>query len=296
MSSAHLCINQERKLEKEKYLTHIIMTILNTIIETKQESLAKKKLQVPAYTFNTLRSGLSMRKALEQSPTGIIAEIKRSAPSSGSLNEEIDIVQLARDYERAGASAISVLTDEPFFKGSIEDLRKVREAVNIPLLRKDFIIDEYQILEAKDAGADCILLIAAALDPAEASHLSRFASQLGLEVLLEVHNQEELDSHQDVPCDLIGVNNRNLKDFSIDLSISVLLASKLPAGALPISESGIKEASEIQQLGFHGYKGFLIGSHFMKQADPSVALGSLVTELFQSRDAINRVSHHGWPG
>jgi indole-3-glycerol phosphate synthase len=275
-----------RNKEKINYKTHTIMTILNTIINTKRESLIRQKLEVPAYTFNTLRTGLSMRKALEQSSTGIIAEIKRSAPSSGSLNEEIDIVRLAKHYERAGAAAISVLTDGPYFKGSLEDLRQVREAVNIPLLRKDFIIDEYQILEAKDAGADCILLIAAALDATEATHLARFAQQLGLEVLLEVHNEEELASHSQVPCDLIGVNNRNLKDFSIDLSTSILLASKLPSGALPISESGITEASEIQQLGFHGYKGFLIGSHFMKQADPALGLESLVTELTQASQPI----------
>ncbi|MEZ4686007.1 MAG: indole-3-glycerol phosphate synthase TrpC [Bacteroidia bacterium] len=257
------------------------MTILHTIIKAKRESLKLQKLAIPVGKLRPRPGQYSMRNALESSPTGIIAEIKRAAPSSGSLNEAIDVAKLAKAYEQAGAAAISVLTDEAYFKGSLDDLRAVREAVSIPVLRKDFIIDEYQLLEAADAGADCVLLIAAALSVEEAIRLSFFAKHLGLEVLLEVHNQKELDSHGQVPCDLIGVNNRNLKEFSIDLNISKLLATNLPTGPLPISESGIRSAEEILQLRQHGYRGFLIGSHFMRKANPAKALHALLTRLSQ---------------
>lgn len=258
------------------------MNILQKITAHKRIEVEAQKTAIPAHTLSYSHEVISFSKALQQSQSpGIIAEIKRSAPSSGSLNETIDVANLAQGYQRAGAAALSILTDQQFFKGSIDDIKRARQAVSLPILRKDFIIDEYQILEARSIGADCILLIAAILTPDECFQLASCAKILGLEVLLEVHNTLEITSHLNIHIDIIGVNNRNLEDFTISISNSLNLAPAIPDSMLKISESGITTAKEMLTLSKHGFSGFLIGSHFMRQPKPDKACADLIDEFVQ---------------
>jgi indole-3-glycerol phosphate synthase len=210
--------------------------------------------------------------------TGIIAEFKRRSPSKGIINASASVEEVVKKYEVYGASAVSVLTDEQFFGGSAEDLLNAREKVNIPILRKEFIIDEYQVHEARALGADIILLIAACLNPHEVKSLASIAKQLKLEILLEIHEEEEL-YHICEEIDLVGVNNRSLKTFDVDIARSLRMASKIPAGKLKIAESGIDHANEIRLFREHGFSGFLIGEKFMKEDDPGLALKKLADEL-----------------
>jgi indole-3-glycerol phosphate synthase len=198
---------------------------------------------------------------------GVIAEFKRQSPSKGVINQDADPVEVAMAYEAYGASAMSVLTDEPFFGGSNDDLMRIREAVQLPLLRKDFVIDEYQLLEAKAIGADFVLLIAACLSPVEVKKLASVANQLGLEVLLELHEQVELEHYCD-HVQLVGINNRSLKHFDVDLQRSLDMANSLPADTLKVAESGIHSVDQLIHFRSHGFDAFLIGEHFMKQQDP----------------------------
>jgi indole-3-glycerol phosphate synthase len=223
----------------------------------------------PVSLADRLRSGTD---------TGIIAEFKRRSPSKGVLNDTATVAKVATDYAAAGAAAISVLTDEKFFGGSSEDLMEARDAVDIPLLRKEFIIDEYQLVEAKAIGADLILLIAACLTPKEVSSLSRSAKALGLEVLLELHGEEEL-AHVCDEVDLVGINNRDLRTFEVDLERSIRMAERLPADKLRIAESGIHSVAQVQMFRQHGFSGFLMGEQFMKAADPGEAFRSFVSGL-----------------
>jgi indole-3-glycerol phosphate synthase len=260
------------------------MNILDKIIEQKHVEVEERKEKCPtselekSMFFN--RTCYSLRSfLLNPEKSGIIAEIKRKSPSRGVINGDVLIEQVGRDYEKAGASAISVLTDSEFFGGNNKDLIAVRAVVSCPILRKDFIIDEYQIVEAKSIGADIILLIAAALKPERLKALADFAKFLGLEVLMEVHNQEELLSNLHDSIDVIGVNNRNLKDFSENIDISIALAELIPSRYLKISESSLKSAEVIVKLKEHGYNGFLIGETFMRTADPGKAMEKLVREI-----------------
>lgn len=200
--------------------------------------------------------------------TGIITEFKRRSPSLGWINEQANIADVAQGYAENGSSAISVLTDEKFFGGSLSDLRSARNH-KIPLLRKDFIIDEYQVIESKAAGADVVLLIGACLTRKEVKNLAQCAKNIGLNVLLELHNEDELDSICD-DVDAIGINNRNLKTFEVDLENSIRLAASLP-GKLLIAESGIQNLKTVRMLRQHGFSGFLIGERFMKEKDPVLA-------------------------
>lgn len=258
------------------------MNILDTIIAHKRIEVADNKIRVPVdeleKTVFFQRQTLSMGNALIKSgSTGIIAEFKRRSPSKGVINGSADVVKVTSAYAHYGAAALSVLTDSKFFGGSNEDLINAR-VNSVPILRKDFIIDEYQLLEAKAIGADVILLIAACLTPADVKKLAAFAKGLKLEVLLEIHNEEELEHICD-DCDIVGVNNRDLKYFSVDINRSIELSGKIPSGKIKISESGITDTGTIQELKSSGFRGFLIGENFMKQEDPTVAFASFVKHL-----------------
>jgi indole-3-glycerol phosphate synthase len=221
---------------------------------------------------------LSMRQALAASPTGIISEFKRRSPSKGWIKQEAEPTVIPPAYEAAGASALSILTDEPFFGGTLHDVQQARPLVRIPILRKDFIVDPYQVYQARTVGANAVLLIAACLTKAEAKELTALAHDLELEVLLEVHSPEELDYVSD-ETDMVGVNNRNLGTFHTDVENSFRLASLLPQSKLLVSESGISNPQTVHRLREAGFRGFLIGECFMKTADPGQALQTFIHQL-----------------
>ncbi len=258
------------------------MNILEQIIADKQKEVAAKKQTVPVASYEEMPLFNRQKKSLRSSllklgSTGIIAEFKRRSPSKGIINANADVVSVTATYAQQ-AAGISVLTDEKYFGGNNDDLAKAREAVNIPLLRKDFIIDEYQLYEACAIGADVILLIAANLSVQQTKSLARIAKSLGLEVLLEVHNEEEL-AHLCDDVTMVGINNRNLKTFEVNINTSLDLIQKLPKEKPAIAESGINNIDSIVTLRSAGFKGFLIGENFMKQADPSVAFIQFVNQL-----------------
>jgi len=258
------------------------MNILDTIIEHKKKEVAERKERVPVQELEKQpffsRKTLSLKQfLLDDTRTGIIAEFKRRSPSKGIINANADVVAVTSAYAKYGASGLSVLTDEQFFGGSTADLIKAR--VNeIPILRKDFVIDEYQIVEAKAMGADLILLIAANLTPAEVKRLAAFARSLQLEVLLELHAEEELEHICDAT-ELVGINNRNLKTFVVDIERSLNMAARIPAGKIKIAESGISDPANIRLFKQHDFKGFLIGENFMKTKDPGDAFQDFITQL-----------------
>ncbi|MCW3073769.1 MAG: trpC [Flaviaesturariibacter sp.] len=256
--------------------------ILDTIISRKQVEVKESKQRCSITSLEEmplfLRETLSLKASLlDKSKSGIIAEYKRQSPSKGIINDRSAIVDVTSAYTQFGASGISVLTDTDFFGGSLEDLVEAR-INNIPLLRKDFIIDEYQLIEAKAHGADVILLIAACLSPAEVKRLAAFAKSLHLEVLLELHEESELE-HVCDEVDLVGVNNRNLKTFAVDLEHSIKMASKIDDRFIKIAESGINETKAIHYLKQHGFSGFLIGENFMRTEDPGAAFKAFVEEI-----------------
>lgn len=258
------------------------MNILETIVAYKKKEVEQSKLQVPVKQLEQsrhfIRKVTSLSEALTRDgSTGIIAEFKRKSPSKGMINANADVLDVTSSYALNGAAALSVLTDNHFFGGTQDDLTKAR-VNNVPILRKDFIIDEYQIVEARAIGADVILLIAACLTTAEVERLAAFAKSLQLEVLLEIHNEEEL-GHICDDCDVVGVNNRDLKKFDVDINRSIILSGKIPDAKIKISESGISDTDTIHRLRSFGYKGFLIGENFMKQENPSVAFASFVKHL-----------------
>ena len=259
------------------------MTILDQIIANKKREVALKKVVVSIQQlensdlFNSKTNSLS--KSIINSPFGIIAEHKRRSPSKGTINHDLSVEEVVNGYENAGASGISVLTDSGYFGGSLEDLVLARASVKKSLLRKEFIIDEYQVLEAKANGADAILLIAAVLTRAEIKKLSEFAQSIELEVLLEVHNQEELEKAIMPSLDIIGVNNRNLKTFEVSLQTSTNLVTQIPNDFVKISESGLSSVVDIKQLKSHGFQGFLIGENFMKTDNPGKSLEQFINQL-----------------
>ena len=206
----------------------------------------------------------------------VIAECKRRSPSKGVLREAYDAVAIATGYADAGAAAMSVLTEPTFFDGSLDHLAAVHAAVEIPLLRKDFIVSEYQVLEARAAGASAMLLIVAALTPSELRALSMEAASAGLDVLVEVHNQEELTVASDAGAAIIGVNNRNLRTLDVDVKASETLIARMPKGAIAVSESGLRTADDLIRLRGLGYQAFLVGERFMTTADPGAALKELL--------------------
>jgi indole-3-glycerol phosphate synthase len=258
------------------------MNILDKIVEHKRAEVARRQEEVPVGTLQERplykRKILSLREALtDAGKTGIIAEFKRKSPSKGVINDRVEVVDVTKAYTAGGASCLSVLTDEHFFGGSDADLIAAR--VNeIPILRKDFIIDEYQIAEARSIGADVILLIAACLTPEEVKKLAVFARGLGLEVLLEIHNEDEL-GHICEETEIVGVNNRDLKTFTVDIQRSIDLSRKIPVGKVLIAESGISNVETILHMKEAGFRGFLIGENFMKENDPGAAFAAFVRKL-----------------
>ncbi|RFM28989.1 indole-3-glycerol phosphate synthase TrpC [Deminuibacter soli] len=258
------------------------MNILETIVAQKKKEVESRQAAVSRAELEKRelfkRPVLSLRSfLLDPEKTGIIAEFKRKSPSKGMINATADVVAVTSAYATYGASGLSVLTDEPFFGGSAEDLMQAR--VNqVPILRKDFMVDEYQLTEARAMGADVILLIAACLTPKEVKQLAAAAKKLQLEVLLEIHNEEELQHICD-EVDMVGVNNRNLKTFEVDINTSLQLINAIPASKPAVAESGISSVDTIVTLRNAGFKGFLIGENFMKQPDPSIAFADFVQQL-----------------
>jgi indole-3-glycerol phosphate synthase len=259
------------------------MNILDKIILDKRREVELKKSLIPvsqlehSVLFDSRT--ISLSKILRSSQTGIIAEHKRRSPSKAEINYSFTVEEVVKGYESAGVCGISVLTDGKYFGGSLDDLLLARASVNVPLLRKEFIIDEYQILEAKAHGADLILLIAAVLTREEIKQLSEFAESLGLEVLLEVHNLKELQKSIMPSLNMIGVNNRNLKTFEVSLDFSKELASEIPNEFVKVSESGISSIEAINDLKNYGYKGFLIGENFMKTDNAGEAAKQFISKL-----------------
>lgn len=241
--------------------------------DTDLEILKNQVLEARAYAKpRRLRTVL-----LREGETNIIAEIKRASPSKGVINADIDVSALAKQYEAGGASAISVLTENEYFRGSLDDLRAVRAAVDLPILRKDFTVDEFQIYEAAAAGADAILLIVAALNGSELSHFLRLSQdELGMDALVEVHDREELDVAVSVGATIIGINNRNLHSLEVSLDVSRRLIGDRPVGALMVAESGISTRTEIDELKRLGFDGFLIGETLMRTADAAGTLGAWI--------------------
>ena len=258
------------------------MNILETIVEYKKSEVRSRKLAVSIAELEKResfsREVLPLKDFLwDGSRTGIIAEFKRRSPSKGVINDKVDVVEVTKGYAENGASCLSVLTDEKFFGGRDEDL--VRARVNeLPILRKDFIIDEYQIIEAKSIGADVILLIAACLTPKEVKQLAETANNLGLSVLLELHGEAELE-HVCESTDIIGINNRDLKTFNVDIERSLRMAEQIPLSKLKVAESGISSVEDILLFKRHGFHGFLIGENFMKAPDPTIAFAEFAKLL-----------------
>tara|TARA_Y100000992_G_C21261189_1_gene491385 strand:- start:476 stop:1249 length:774 start_codon:yes stop_codon:yes gene_type:complete len=257
------------------------MSILKEILINKRKEVDFLKQNNPTSIiekskyFN--REIISLKKSLIEK-SGIISEFKRKSPSKPDINLSAEVLQISRGYELSNSSAISILTDAKYFGGSIEDIYSVRSYINIPILRKDFIIDEYQIIESKSLGADVILLIAACLSKEEVKSLSDFAKSLNLQVILEIHSEKELSYLCD-SIDVVGVNNRNLKKFETNINNSINLADIIPSSFLKISESGISNSKEIFLLKEYGYDGFLIGENFMKKEDPVSACNDFIKKL-----------------
>ena len=258
------------------------MNILEQIVGHKRKEVEQRKKEVDIKALETERfftkGTYSLKKfLLDPIKTGIIAEYKRKSPSKGIINDRDSVESVTRMYAAYGASGISVLTDYNFFGGSLDDLIAARDN-DVPLLRKDFMIDEYQIVEAKAFGADVTLLIAACLSPKEVKELAVAAKKLDLEVLLELHDESDLD-HICHEVDLVGVNNRNLKNFEVNLEHSVRMAEKIGDDFIRIAESGINDVNNIRYLKQHGFRGFLIGEYFMKQEDPGKAFKEFTYSL-----------------
>jgi indole-3-glycerol phosphate synthase len=260
-------------------LIDTVPDILARIVAKKREDLGRTVQPLELWEREAelrLAARRDFRAALAANAPAIIAEIKKASPSKGVLSYNFDPPRIARSYQSGGAAALSVLTDEPFFQGSLADLQSARAAVSLPVLRKDFTIDASQILEAAAHGADAILLIAAILTARQIRDFRETAARYGLSALVEVHNARELAIAVEAGADLIGVNNRNLSTFEVTLDTSLSLAGLMPAGALLVSESGIHDAADIVRLRAAGYHAFLVGEHLMKSGDPAGALRKLV--------------------
>ena len=262
------------------------MNILEKIIAKKKIEVHERKAsktiseleKMPSFQRNTFSF---IEFLLNPDKTGIIAEFKKQSPSKGIINNTSLVAEVIKDYVKYGASAVSILTDEEFFGGSLSDLEYARD-YNIPILRKDFVIEEYQLIESKAIGADIILLIAACLTKAEVKQLATFAKKLGLNVLLEIHGEIELDHICD-EVDVVGINNRNLKTFEVDINHSIELCKQIPSHKIKISESGLNDVNTIHHLRKNGFSGFLMGEKFMREKDPGKAFEDFVKQLFQEK-------------
>lgn len=261
-------------------------TFLDTIFEAKRRRVNGEKrtrdiqaLKAQAFEVRSRHEPNRLRKSLRKNGINIIAEIKRASPSKGVINDKIDVAETAQKYQNGGAAAISVLTEEDFFKGTLHDLKAVRTATSLPVLRKDFVFDGFQLYEAAETGADAILLIVAMLDDEVLAKLFRLAErELGIDVLVEVHTLNELDRAAKIGAKLIGVNNRDLHSFNVSLDVSRELIKHKPADAVMIAESGITSRDEILELKSLGFDGFLIGETLMRSGDPENELRNLTTD------------------
>lgn len=259
------------------------MDILEKIIAHKFKEVEERKALFPVKTLEKREffenKTFSLKEfLLKADKSGIIAEFKRKSPSKGIINPNVEVEDVTSGYVKAGASALSVLTDINFFGGSDEDLIKARKINACPILRKEFIVDEYQIVEAKSIGADAILLIAACLTKERIVQLARFAKSFGLEILLELHGEDEFDKITS-EVELTGINNRNLKTFVVDIEQSKKFAAKIPDNFVKIAESGIDSVEVIKDFKQQGFKGFLMGEYFMKTADPGKACAEFIRKL-----------------
>ncbi|HEU4931769.1 MAG TPA: indole-3-glycerol phosphate synthase TrpC [Pyrinomonadaceae bacterium] len=260
------------------------MDILTEIIAKKRDRVLVEKNVFPIEEMRRLArearsnaTSQALTKALHRDGINIIAEFKRRSPSKGIIRPDADLLQIVKGYEAGGAAAISVLTEEDYFSGSLEDLRTVKATVRLPVLRKDFVFDEYQVYESAAAGADAILLIVAALDDELLLRLRRLAEdELGLDALVEVHTREEMKRAAGCGAKLIGVNNRDLRTFEVSLETSLSLASEVPSNALLISESGLRSREDLHRLHAAGFRGFLIGETLMRAEDPQQALRNVL--------------------
>ncbi len=259
------------------------MDILAQIVDKKKEWVASKKrnnsLEALRQTTEYSRPIYSLSTNIHAGKgQGIIAEFKRKSPSKGNIFIDADVVEVTKGYQSAGASAISILTDHTFFGGSDEDLINARKQLTIPILRKDFIIDPYQIVEAKSIGADIILLIAACLSKQQVSEFSQLAKSIGLEILLELHDEEEL-GHISSDVDFVGINNRSLKTFDVNIERSLRMAASIPEGFIKVAESGIDEPEQVRLFKENGYGAFLIGEYFMKSRQPGQSLEQFIQQI-----------------
>ena len=258
--------------------------LLRTIVAATERIVEIRREREPIGELERRAPAAKPRGPLFESALGlagrvnVIAECKRRSPSRGVLAPVYDPVAIAREYEAGGAAAISVLTEPTFFDGALEHLTAVRAAVTVPLLRKDFIVDEYQLFEARAAGADAILLIVAALEQRALARLQERAAALGLAALVEVHNEEELGRAIDCGARLIGVNNRNLRTLAVDVEASYRLAAQIPAHAVAVSESGLQSRADLEKLSAAGYRAFLIGERFMTDSNPAAAIRELIAK------------------
>jgi indole-3-glycerol phosphate synthase len=257
-----------------------VPTVLERILHATREEVQRRKRELP---IDQLQGGgeapsvaRSLRAALTEQGISVIAEFKRRSPSAGTLREHPDVAELVAAYERGGAAAVSILTEGPHFDGSLKDLREARAACALPILRKDFIVDPYQLHEARAAGADAVLLIVAALDQPTLLDLHKQARELGLDVLVEVHDRAELARANEAGAELIGINNRDLRDFSVDLERTFALLEHVPDGGVVVSESGIATAAQLRRLEERGVQAVLVGETLMRSPDPQDALRALL--------------------
>ena len=261
------------------------MNQLNKIIETTKETLKKSSSYRPITSLEDDFEKYQKRDFIEaiskkvlSEETAIIAEIKKASPSKGLIREDFEPKKIAEDYEANGASCLSVLTDEPFFQGKLEYLDMVRNTCSLPILRKDFMIDPYQIYETKASGGDCILLIVAALDSAQLKDFSQLAKELDLDVLIEVHSDEELNKALTIDPKLVGINNRDLTTFEVDKNLAIKLAKEISKDIIVVSESGISSKEDILSSKEHGIHTFLIGESFMREPSPGKALKDILAK------------------
>jgi indole-3-glycerol phosphate synthase len=257
------------------------MNIFDTILDNTRQEVAVSKKIMPLEQLREMpgfqRHCFSLMKALHLEEVSIIAEIKKASPSKGVIRKDFDPYALAREYAENGASAISMLTDKKYFQGNIRFISDVRASVSLPILRKDFIVDSYQLMESKAFGADAILLIAAALEPNQLCDLHDEATQLGLDSLVEVHDEQELATLDLEQVKIVGINNRNLSDFTVDVTTTLRIATKIPKGIIIVSESGISNRTDIDHLVAHGIHAVLVGESLMRAESPGKALKSLLT-------------------
>jgi indole-3-glycerol phosphate synthase len=261
-------------------------TVLERILHTTREEVARRKRELPIDQLEASGEAPAARRSLRAALAGpgiaVIAEFKRRSPSAGTLRERPDVVELVGAYERGGAAAVSILTEGPHFEGSLEDLREARAACALPILRKDFVVDSYQLHEARAAGADAVLLIVAALDQPALRAMHEQARELGLDALVEVHDRAELARANEVGARLIGINNRDLRDFSVDVERTFALLEDVPDGVAVVSESGIAATEQLRRLEERGVHGVLMGEALMCASDPETALRGLLQASVES--------------